>query len=44
MRHILLASLLFCGTALVACQGPDQDAAYQIEESAEVSLAISGMT
>lgn len=44
MRQLLVASALFCGTSLVACQGPDKDAAYQVEESATVSLAITGMT
>jgi hypothetical protein len=44
MRPLLLASVLFCGTSLVACQGPDKDAAYQVEESATVSLTITGMT
>ena len=44
MRPLLLASVLFCGTSLMACQGPDKDAAYQVEEPATVSLAITGMT
>jgi hypothetical protein len=44
MRRLLLASVLFCGTSLVACQGIDKDAVYQVEESATVSLTITGMT
>jgi hypothetical protein len=44
MRQLLLASVLLCGTCLVACQGPNKDSAYQVEESATVSLAITGMT
>jgi hypothetical protein len=44
MRQLLVASVLFCGTSLVACQGIDKDAVYQVEESATVSLTITGMT
>ena len=44
MRQLLVASVLVCGTSLVACHCPNKDAAYQVEESATVSLAITGMT
>ena len=44
MRQLLVALVLFCGTSLVACNGPNKDAAYQVEGPATVSLAITGMT
>ncbi|MDP6385653.1 MAG: hypothetical protein QGI93_05595 [Planctomycetota bacterium] len=44
MRQLLVALVLFCGTSLVACHGPNKDATYQVEGPATVSLAITGMT
>ena len=44
MKYLLSLSLLLGCGAMAACNSTDDDATYEVADTQEVTLAVSGMT